>query len=297
MEPYLALSKVSIRYPVFTSSRHQSILTAVATTASFGTIRHSSAGMTHVSALQDISIELKDGARVGVIGRNGSGKSTLLKALAGINWPSSGNRQVKGRISSVLTIGSGLDAEKSGRANVMFICKLFGIGKAEAEAMAEHVKEFTGLNDFFDMPTRTYSSGMMVRLSFAISTALPGEILIIDEVLGAGDLHFLERAAAHMRERAGSARILVMATHAYLSLVEFSDAVIWIEKGRIVDYGLPADVWKRYHEETPRFPNGFVGGLSFPLKRSAIDTVSTHAEASAEPCDPSGSNLSDRLIA
>jgi ABC-type polysaccharide/polyol phosphate transport system ATPase subunit len=281
MTALLQLRGARIRYPVFASGQNQSILTAMAQTATFGAIGRSTAGITHVEGLRGVSLDLRPGTRLGVIGSNGSGKSTLLRTLAGISWPHAGQRRVVGRVSSILTIGSGLNMEKSGRDNVRFVCKLFGVTKADAEAIVAEVEAFTELGEFFDLPVRTYSSGMVVRLSFAISTSMPGDILIVDEVLGAGDLHFLERAAAKMRARVQDSSILVLATHSPSALAEFADHVIWMRQGRIVAAGDPMDIWQRYNADDPMWPDGTSKVLAFP-RRADFDTDATPESLAAE---------------
>jgi ABC-type polysaccharide/polyol phosphate transport system ATPase subunit len=246
MTPELTLNKVRVEYPVFSSGRHQSVLTAAAGLMSFGKIRHSSNGLTFIRAINGVSLQLKEGARVGLIGRNGSGKSTLLKVMAGVHWPTSGGRRVVGRIGSVLTSLAGLDGEKTGRENVNLICKILGIPTAQIKAISNDVEDFTELGEFYDLPVRTYSAGMGVRLNFALATSLPGEILLIDEILSAGDALFLEKAAARLRSLAGRASISVLATHAYADLANFCDLAIHLEAGRIINVGPPEQVWNEY---------------------------------------------------
>jgi ABC-type polysaccharide/polyol phosphate transport system ATPase subunit len=264
MSAFVKLEQAYIRYPVFSSARHQSILTAMAQGASFGLVRRASDGVTYVDGLRGVSLELRAGTRLGIIGKNGSGKSTLLKALAGVNWPERGTRTSEGQISTLLTVGSGLDWEKSGRANAVFICKLFGLSREKTAEIIEDAINFTELGTFFDLPIRTYSSGMVVRLSFALATALDGDILIVDEVLGAGDVHFLERAAERFRSLMTRSSIFVLATHSPHALNEFCDTAICMHAGQIVDVGPPNEVWERYEHGQARFPNGIKGSLNLP---------------------------------
>jgi ABC-type polysaccharide/polyol phosphate transport system ATPase subunit len=254
---YISCESVHIRYPVLHVGRAQSLLGHVARTASFGRLgRGEHNDITHVHALRGVSVAFQESERVGVIGRNGSGKSTFLKMLAGINWPSEGIRTVEGSVSSVLSLNAGLDMEKSGEENITFITRLRGVPRAERAAIYEDIAEFTQLGDYLRLPIRTYSSGMMVRLAFAIVTALPADILSVDEVIAAGDAFFMERASARIGALARTARVLIMATHSQAVLEEFCTHAIWIDQGQIVDYGPAGEVWERYMAQKPRFPDG-----------------------------------------
>ena len=251
MSALLQLENAFVRYPVVSSSKQVSILGAVANSLSFGKIGKDKSGLSFVQGLSGINLKLTDGARLGVVGRNGSGKSTLLRTLAGIHFPSPGRRIVHGTLSSVLQVGAGLDMEKTGRQNVVLIQRLFGADKDQIAAVVDDVSKFTELGDFFDLPVRTYSSGMLVRLSFAIATTINGDILIVDEILGAGDLHFLERAAERITARSEDAKILVMATHNPVALDQFCDHAIWVHGGRIIEQGKPSDIWAAYSNAGP----------------------------------------------
>ncbi|GBF56655.1 teichoic acids export ATP-binding protein TagH [Candidatus Phycosocius bacilliformis] len=269
MTSSLILDRAAVSYPVFTASRHQSVLTAAAGLLSFGKVRRDVEGIKVVDAIRGISLNLSEGARVGLIGRNGSGKSTLLRLLAGIHLPTRGKRTVKGRISTVLSHIAGLDAEKSGRENVAFICRIFGLSSAQSSNIINEIETFVELGEFFDMPLRTYSAGMQVRISFALATTMPGEILLIDEVLAAGDAHFMTRAAERLQKRAAEARIMVLATHSPTQLFEFCDLAIWLDSGEIVACGKPEEVWAQYAAAGEEIPP--------PLKRAVVTWPSPSA--------------------
>jgi ABC-type polysaccharide/polyol phosphate transport system ATPase subunit len=246
MSPSIILKDAHVRYPVISSSGQVSLLRKVAEVSSMGFIKQTNSSLTHVHAVRGLSMSLMSNVRLGIVGRNGSGKSTLLKTIAGILYPERGLRRVKGSIASVLTVGAGLDPEKSARKNIQLVLSLFNIIGAEAKLIEQEIEEFIDVGGFFDLPVRTYSSGMMVRLSFALATSIPGEILLIDEVLGAGDLHFLERATQRLKARANNAKILVLATHSSTDLSRFCDHAIWMNAGRVCDFGKPEDVWANY---------------------------------------------------
>lgn len=252
MSAELLLKDVSITFPVFTGAKQQSVLAAAAGAFSFGRLRMNSAGLRHVESLRGISLHLKTGARLGLVGSNGSGKSSLLKTLAGIYYPTRGKRMVSGKVGAVLTTLAGLDGEKTGRENVRLLSTVFGLAKEETQKVIEDIFEFTELGDFFDMPIRVYSAGMQVRLNFALATALPSDILLIDEVLAAGDAHFASRARERLQTHASNAKILVLATHSWADLSSYCDYAICLRSGVVVDVGNPADVWNRYVHEQPR---------------------------------------------
>ena len=246
MTNFIELAGVHMRYPVITSGKQQSILGHVARNATFGLIRKNNAGLKIVHALRGINLKLGPKARLGVIGRNGSGKSTLLKTMAGVLHPSAGQLKVEGRINSILTLGAGLDPEKTGRENVVMILSLYGFDRARVASVSQEIEEFIELDDFFDMPVRTYSSGMSVRLSFGLVTAIDGDILIIDEVLGAGDAHFMQRASERIEKLAENASIMVFASHSRADLNRFCANAIWMHAGKIVASGPVDSVFDAY---------------------------------------------------
>ncbi|MCA3695835.1 ABC transporter ATP-binding protein [Aquidulcibacter sp.] len=243
---HVTLSNVSVSYPLFMSSGQRSVLAKAAKILSFGGVRSKAGGQSYVDALINVSINLQENARIGLIGRNGSGKSTLLKVLAGVNLPTRGRRDASGQVATMLSTMAGLGPEKTGRQNVRLMCDVFALGASRTEEIIEDIEEFTQLGQFFDLPVLSYSAGMQVRLAFALSTCLPGDMLFIDEALGAGDAQFLERAAARLAARMDKAKILAIATHSPADLERFCDCAIWMDRGRIVEVGDPMTVWANY---------------------------------------------------
>jgi len=194
-----------------------------------------------VEALQGISVEVNEGQRLGIIGHNGAGKTTLLRVLAGVYRPSRGRRLVEGRISSLFEIGLGFESEATGWENILYRGYLQRESPRSIREKMRPIADFSGLGDeVMNMPVRYYSTGMLVRLAFSIATAINPEILLIDEVLGAGDLSFLEKARQRMQELLAQARLIVLVSHDMGALAKFCDRIMWLDHGGIRQIG-PAD--------------------------------------------------------
>ncbi len=186
-----------------------------------------------VAALQDIHFEAREGDRIGVLGHNGAGKSTLLKLLAGIYPPTSGKRIVEGRVCSLFDIQLGFEMEASGWENIAYRGYLQGETPRSIRDKMKAIADFSELGTFLDMPLRFYSAGMLLRLAFSIATAIEPEVLLIDEVLSAGDLAFQQKARQRMKEMMGKARLILMVSHDLESFGKFCDRVLWLDHGRI----------------------------------------------------------------
>jgi ABC-type polysaccharide/polyol phosphate transport system ATPase subunit len=243
------LTNIVVRYPVYVTSRQRSILGFAANRASFGRIARDVGRIPVVDALNGVSIHLKDGDRLALVGRNGSGKTTLLKVCAGLVLPDGGSVSIKGSRASILNPGGGLDHERTGYENVDFVGRLLGVRRDKLEQLREDVAEFTELGDFLNLPIRTYSAGMLVRLSFALATTVERDIIIVDELIGAGDAHFVEKAAKRVRALYDRAKILVLATHSGDIVSRLCNRAIWIDQGSEVVSGTAADVWDAYVNE------------------------------------------------
>lgn len=190
-------------------------------------------GITVVRALQDVSFEFSDGDRVGLIGSNGSGKSTLLRVLAGIYEPSAGHLEVQGKAVALLEMGLGMDDSMTGYQNIKLRGMLLGMSPEEVEAKTAEIAEFTSLGDYLHLPIRAYSSGMRIRLAFAISTAVEAELLLLDEVIGVGDAAFLEKANARLKAFQDKANIVFIASHSAEVIIDMCNKVMWLEGGRL----------------------------------------------------------------
>lgn len=199
-------------------------------------------------ALRDVSFTAAAGKVLGLIGRNGSGKSTLLRVLAGILQPDIGQVTVQGKVSTLMSLGAGFKSDLTGRENAILNAVLLGLSRKEIEARLDEVIEFAELEEFIDMPVRTYSSGMRARLGFSVASVVQPDILLLDEVLGVGDAAFKRKSQAVMQDMLSRARTIVVATHE-LSFVRHScHRVLWLEKGRVEAFGAPTDVLPRYLE-------------------------------------------------
>ena len=210
----------------------------------FGLFGHKEAAskVQYVAALQDLTLSIEHGERVALIGSNGSGKSTLLRALAGIYPLKSGNIRVEGQIGTLLEIGLGFEGESTGRENIYYRGMAMGFSrKAIAEAEAE-IEEFADIGPFMDLPMRTYSAGMQVRLGFGVSTQISPDVLLIDEVFGAGDAQFAKKARSRILEVVDRSGIMVMATHDMSLVNSLCTRVIWLSGGVVMRDGPPSVV-------------------------------------------------------
>ena len=197
-------------------------------------------------ALRDVSFDVQPGEVVGVIGRNGAGKSTLLKILSRITEPTSGSATLRGRVASLLEVGTGFHPELTGRENVFLNGAILGMTRAEVKRKFDEIVAFAEVEQFIDTPVKRYSSGMYVRLAFAVAAHLDPEILIVDEVLAVGDAQFQQKCLAQMREEAESGRTILFVSHQFNAMVQFCQRCVRLHEGRLVDEGSPISVVTRY---------------------------------------------------
>jgi ABC-type polysaccharide/polyol phosphate transport system ATPase subunit len=197
-------------------------------------------------ALTGVDLSLKTGDRLGLIGRNGSGKSTLLKLLAGLIRPDAGEVDIAGRLVPLLSRGMGLNPEQTGRQNLELPLRLLGATNAEVRRAFKEVPEWTGLGAYIDMPVRIYSDGMRSRLVFALSTAIEGDILILDEWMGAGDADFVEKARKRLNDVVDRSGIVVLCSHSMRIIEQTCNLVCWLDQGGVVMIGDPKEVIAAY---------------------------------------------------
>jgi lipopolysaccharide transport system ATP-binding protein len=199
-----------------------------------------------VEALKGVTFEVHDGERLGVIGHNGAGKSTLLRALAGVYKPTSGECRIDGHVSSLFELQLGFEHDATGRENIRYRGYLQRETPASITVKMKSIEEFTELGDALDMPIKYYSSGMLVRLAFAIATSVNPEVLLIDEVLAAGDMAFQEKARARMRELMDRAKAMVLVSHDMTTVGKTCDRVLWLHQGEVRHIGPPAETIAAY---------------------------------------------------
>ena len=239
----VCLQDVSVEFPIYTP--HTRALKSSIFTGLGGRLAAHNETVI-VRALENITLDLKDGDRLGLIGHNGAGKTTLLRVISGVYSPVSGKVEVFGRLASYTDLALGMDPEATGWQNIIFRCVFMGMTFSEARALSPSIAEFSELGEYLDLPVRTYSSGMYLRLAFAITTSVHPDIVVMDEMIGAGDAQFLERAQRRMSELLERARILVLASHSEPIIRDFCTKVVWIEKGRVRMIGPAAEVLLAY---------------------------------------------------
>jgi len=201
-----------------------------------------------IRALQNINLTIREGDRLGIVGHNGAGKSTMLKLLAGIYPPTQGTRTVRGQVSSLFDLQLGFEPDGSGWENIAYRGYLQGETPRTLRAKLSDIAEFSELGEFLDSPVRHYSSGMLVRLAFSVATAIDPEILLVDEVLSAGDLAFQMKCRRRMEEMIAKAHLIVMVSHDLEALTRFCNRAIWLDHGQIRMAGGTGEVVAAYTE-------------------------------------------------
>lgn len=200
--------------------------------------------------LKDINLTIKNGEAVALIGVNGSGKSTLLKLMTKIIYPNKGKIETYGKLTSLLELGAGFHPDFSGRENIYFNASIFGLTKKEIDQRIDKIIEFSELGAYIDNPVRTYSSGMYMRLAFAVAINVDADILLVDEVLAVGDQHFQDKCIEKMKELKSEGKTMVFVTHSMNIVNEFCDRAVWLSNGVIRMDGDSAKVTAEYLKET-----------------------------------------------
>ena len=246
---FLHLRDLSVEFPIYQGSS-RSLKKAIVANTTRGNLARDAFDRINVRALNGLTFNIEEGDRVGVLGLNGSGKSTLLKVLAGIYYPSKGRILTSGNVSALLDINVGLNPEATGYENITLRGMYMGIHPRDMRKRVDEIAEFTELGDYLDMPVRTYSSGMSVRLAFAAATCVTPEILLLDEWLSAGDAPFLDKAKKRMEDFVKRSSILVLASHSMSLLEEWCTHGILLELGHVKMIGRIEDVIAAYEETT-----------------------------------------------
>jgi ABC-type polysaccharide/polyol phosphate transport system ATPase subunit len=252
--PSILLDDVTVDFPIYNSVK--SFRSELLARATGGTIRRDGRHGSRVAvrALEKVCLKVGHGDRLGVLGHNGAGKSTLLRVLAGVYVPAAGKVAIDGRVSALFSTSPGLDIDDSGYENIV-TCGLFlGMSRREIAAKTPEIAEFTELGDYLDLPVRTYSTGMLTRLGFAIATALDPQILLLDEGLGAGDARFAERAARRLDRLVERSSILVIASHSEALIRSMCNRALLLDGGRLVATGDVEDVIQAYQRSRSQPP-------------------------------------------
>jgi len=240
---------ISVFFPLYHSNSRSLKRTVFA--AASGRLGRDQQQRVVVQALRDITFALDSGDRLGLIGSNGAGKTTLLRTLAGIYEPVVGKVRVQGSLNALLDPNVGMNVELTGRENIRLRGMYAGLSGAQLRRLEDDVYEFAELGEFIDLPVRIYSSGMVIRLGFALATAIRPQILLMDEWFLAGDASFLEKARFRLENMVRDAEILVLSSHQQDIIGSWCSRVFWLEQGRIRDDGPPDEVLARYLGRAP----------------------------------------------
>ncbi|MET3814697.1 ABC transporter ATP-binding protein [Pantoea sp. UYEF8] len=241
----IEFNNVCVDFPIY-NANGRSLKKRLMQVATGGQLGADDQGRVVVRAIDNLSFTLKDGDRVGLLGHNGAGKSTLLRLLSGAYEPSSGTAISQGEVGSLIDISLGIDVESTGRENIFLRGGLLGRTRAQISEKLDEIIEFSELGDFVDMPVRTYSSGMHLRLAFAVSTIVRPEILLMDEWLSVGDEAFKKKAEARLSEMVQATNILVIASHSKSMLMKSCNRAIWLEHGKIKMDGDVEEICSHY---------------------------------------------------
>lgn len=243
---HITLHNVAVDFPIYHASTRSLKNRLLGHMTLGGHIGHDASRRICVRALDGISMELQHGDHVALLGANGAGKSTLLRVLAGIYEPTHGRISTNGRIASLFDLTLGLDPESTGNENIFLRGLFLGMSPTKIRERKDEIAAFTELGDYLDMPLRTYSTGMMVRLAFAVSTHVDADILLMDEWLGAGDINFVEKAEKRLAELVRGAAILVLASHSEAIVRRACNKAILLDHGAVIKVGPIDDVLNTY---------------------------------------------------
>ncbi len=242
---HVNLTNLTVDVPVY-NTKSRFLTAALMDVATGGRLNAAKDGHVQVRALDDISLEVSDGERVGILGHNGAGKSTLLRVLGQVYAPSAGKASIRGKVGSLIDISLGINPEATGLENIFIRGQLLGLSKATIKRKLDDIIAFSELGNFINLPVRTYSTGMHMRLAFAVATEIRPEILLMDEWLSVGDEEFKHKAEARLRGLVDGANIMFLASHSRDMIEKTCTRVIVLEHGRIVHDGLPSEILPIY---------------------------------------------------
>lgn len=242
---HIKFESVGIEFPIFNATG-RSLTSKLLGVATGGMLDSDPDGRVLVRALRNLNLEFSDGERVGLLGHNGAGKSTLLRALSGVYKPQRGTASISGNVTSLIDIGLGINPEATGRENIFLRGALLGITKRDLQERYQEIVDFSELGNFIEMPVRTYSSGMHLRLAFSVSTVVKPEILLMDEWLSVGDANFNQKAEARLTSLVDTAKILILASHSRDLIEKTCNRAIWLEHGEVKMDGPVQEVANAY---------------------------------------------------
>ncbi len=240
----IAVTGIDVEFPIYHGNSRSLKRTMFA--AASGRLHEDARHRIVVQALRGVSLQLGQGERLGLVGHNGAGKTTLLRTLAGIYEPVVGEVHVKGSIGALLDPNLGMNPEMTGRENIVLRGLMNGLPRTEIRRLEDDVQDFAELAEFLDLPLRFYSSGMVVRLGFALATAIRPQVLLMDEWFLAGDAAFMEKAKNRLEDMVRGAEILVLSSHNADVIKDWSTRVIWMDRGRVRSDGEPGAVLAEY---------------------------------------------------
>jgi ABC-type polysaccharide/polyol phosphate transport system ATPase subunit len=251
----ISIEGITIEFPVF-SPRARSLRAAITgqLKGTLGGVMTRRENVVTVRALDDVTLQVRDGDRIALIGGNGAGKTTLLRTIVGVYPPVAGRISVQGRVAAFTDMMLGMDMEATGWDNIIYRCVFLGLTFGQARELAPAIAEFTELGDYLDVPVRTYSQGMMLRLAFAVATSIHPDILVMDEMIGAGDASFAGRAVTRVNELLERSKILVMASQSPAILKSYCTRAVWLEHGRVRMEGTVDEVLAQYQAEARSAP-------------------------------------------
>jgi lipopolysaccharide transport system ATP-binding protein len=244
---HVIFDNVTLRYPIL-NSHGTSLRNQLLRISTGGLIEQEAGQSVTVTALKDVSFTLDTGDAVGLVGHNGAGKSTLLRTIAGIYHPEQGKVTCEGKVATVLEIGAGLEPELTGYENIVNLGMMMGLSVSECKKITPEIEEFTGLGDFLHLAVRTYSSGMTMRLMFAVATSVTPEILLIDEMFSTGDAEFQEKSQKRIKNLITNSKIFVFASHDPKLIKKYCNRIIQLEHGTLKELDLK-QYSKQYSEK------------------------------------------------
>jgi lipopolysaccharide transport system ATP-binding protein len=231
---HILLNNVCVDFPIYNSATGRSLKNHLMKAVTGGMMGSNEQGHIVVKALHNICLDLKEGDRLGVLGHNGAGKSTLLRVISGVYEPTGGSILVKGKVNSLIDLSLGMDSEATGIENIFLRGALLGLNRRWLSAKVKEIVDFAGLGNFIEMPLRTYSTGMQMRLAFSIATLQQPEILLMDEWLTVGDADFQEKAQQRLQEIIKKTSVLVIATHSPELVQQVCNRMIQLERGALI---------------------------------------------------------------